>query len=171
MYGCKWVVFTEAIVAMLRFRAMKHKIARFFFWLTLATGVASCGGDDECVVREIFNSPSGRWSGILERVESDCPESLGASLRVSHDVTLTCALTDDPEVRLINEGNLEFDEVSFSTFDGSSFEVINERSRQRTNIRYENYEGDLADVEQKIRNYRDGEILCSELYRGQVRRQ
>jgi hypothetical protein len=149
---------------------MNNKIARSVFWLALATGVSSCGGDDECVVRNIFNSPSGKWSGILERVESDCSDSRGASLRVSHDVTLTCALTDDPEVRLVNEDGLEFDEVSFSTFGGSSFEVVNDRSRQRINIRYENYEGDLADVEQKIRNYRDGEIVCSELYRGQLKR-
>jgi hypothetical protein len=143
-------------------------------WLTscllLVVGVSACGGDDECILRDIFNSPSGRWSGTLERVESDCAESRGASLMVTHNVSLTCALTDDPEVRLLNEDDLEFNEVSFSAFGGGSFEVINERSRQRVNIRYENFEGDIADVEQKIRNYRDGEIVCSEIYRGQVRR-
>jgi hypothetical protein len=103
-------------------------------------------------------------------VESDCIESRGTLLTVSHDVSLVCVGTDDPEVRLVNEEDLEFDEVSFNAFVGGSFEVVNERARQRVNIRYENFEGDLADVEQRIRIYRDDRIVCSELYRGQVRK-
>ena len=149
---------------------MIAKTINLFFCVSVMAGVIACGGDDECVLRNIFNNPSGQWTGILERVESDCPESRGTTLTVVPDVSLTCALTDDPEVRLFNEDDLDFDEVSFNMFGGGSFEVSNERSRQRINIRYENFEGDLADVEQKIRNYRDGEIVCSELYRGQVRR-
>lgn len=133
--------------------------------------MSSCGDDTECGVGTLFNDPSGRWTGRLERVESDCPEGRGTAITVEHDVDLFCGVSREADVRLHNEDGLQFTSISVSTFGRGSFEVINERSRQRITISYENFDGDLADVEQKIRNYRDGEIVCSELYRGQARRQ
>lgn len=142
--------------------------------MTLILGVVvalgGCGDDDSCVVRSLINDPSGRWSGQLERVETDCSESRGTSLSASHDVSFNCILSDKSEVELTNEEGLRFSERSFSSLGGGSFEVISESSQLRVNIRYDNFDGDLADVEQKIRVYRNGEIVCSELYRGQLRR-
>lgn len=147
-------------------------MVRFKLTLTLSVlfSLAACGDDDSCVIRSLINDPSGRWSGRLERVESDCSQSRGTSLSVTHDVSLNCILSDRSEVVLSNEEGLEFNERSFSSLGGGSFEVSSESSRLRVNIRYDNFDGSLADVEQKIRNYRNGEIVCSELYRGQLRR-
>ena len=147
-------------------------MVRFKLTLTLSAifSLAACGDDDSCVIRSLINDPSGRWSGSLARVESDCAESRGPSLSATHDVSFNCILSDKSEVELTNEEGLPFNERSFSSLGGGSFEVISENSQLRENIRYDNFDGDLADVEQKIRVYRNGEIVCSELYRGQLRR-
>ena len=139
--------------------------------LCLIIGLSSCGGAGECFLRNLLIDPSGRWVGRLDRTESDCPESRATLLTVEHEVSLDCVLTNQTEVRLTNEDNLDFEEVSFNATGGGSFEVANESSRQRINITYKNFDGELADVEEKIRLYRDGKIVCSEVYKGQLKKE
>lgn len=136
----------------------------------LVVSLSACGGDDGCIVRNLIIDPSGRWEGRLERVQSDCTESQGESIAAKHEVTLACLLTDQPEVRLVNEADLDFSEVSFGVLGGGSFEVLHEAATLKVTIAYDNFDGDLADVEQNVRRYRDGAIECSERYRGQLRR-
>jgi hypothetical protein len=142
----------------------------FLVAASVLASLSACGGDTSCVVRDLFIDPSGKWAGRLERVRSDCIQTRGPAISVEHSVHLGCLLTDQPSVTLRNEDGLEFEEESFSALGGGSFEVINESDEQRIEIRYEKFGGTIADVEQRIRIYRNGAIICSELYQGQVER-
>ncbi len=146
-------------------------LPRIVFFLCAALPSVGCGNPIDCDYDYTFNDPSGRWSGTLVRVESDCGSaSKGAQFNFEHDISLECSSATDTDIYLYNEENLEFKETSSSIFGGGSFTVQNERSGVTTDITYDGFDGRLADVTQKIRVYSDGKIVCSELFKGEARR-
>lgn len=129
-----------------------------------------CGSSD-CTLPLTSLDPSGQWKGTLVRTESDCgSESHGAQFSFDHFVSLQCVRSNDSQVYLLNEDNIEFKETSFSTLGGGSFSVQSQRNNQTIDISYDNFDGSLADVTEKIRRYSNGKIVCSEKYQGQARR-
>lgn len=134
----------------------------------LSRAITGCGGGSDC---SVFPDPSGLWTGVLERTESDCGQlSRGARFEFEHYVSTECDSDDDSVVYLINEDNRQFRQTEFDTLWGGSFSVRNSSSDLTVDISYENYDGSLADVSQKIRIYRDDKLLCSERYKGQARK-
>ena len=132
-----------------------------------------CGDNQDCspVITVTSVDPSGRWTGTLERRESDCTSgSKGASLNFRHDVSLVCDRNNESSVVLVNEDQLSFESIELNFIAGGSFSVRSEQEGLTIDILYDNYDGNLADVTQKIRNYANGKIVCSELYTGQARR-
>lgn len=129
-----------------------------------------CGSGD-CTLPLTSIDPSGQWKGTLVRTESDCgSESHGAQFSFDHFVSLQCVGSNDSQVYLLNEDSIEFKETSFSSLGGGSFSVQSQRDNQTIDISYDNFDGSLADVTEKIRRYSNGKIVCSEKYVGQARR-
>ena len=129
-----------------------------------------CGNSD-CTLPLTSIDPSGQWKGTLVRTESDCAsESHGAQFSFDHFVSLQCVGSNDSQVYLLNEDSIEFKETSFSSLGGGSFSVQSQRDNQTIDISYDNFDGSLADVTERIRRYSKGKIVCSEKYEGQARR-
>jgi hypothetical protein len=159
---------------------MKNSGSTLFstLWISSFTMLAilcGCGGGSNCsVFTDITKpNPTGRWSGVMVRVESDCGDaSRGDQFTFEHSVSAECDNDDDPRFSLWNEDDQEFRQISGSTFLGdASFTVQHEGPDTTIDISYDNYDGSLADVTQKIRLYVDGKIRCSELYKGQGRKE
>ena len=130
----------------------------------------ACGGSD-CTLPVTSIDPSGQWKGTLVRLESDCGSNTrGIQFSFDHFVSLQCVGSNDSQVYLLNEDTIEFKETSYSLLGGGSFSVDSQRENETIDISYDNFDGSLADVTQKIRRYRNGKILCSEKYQGQARR-
>lgn len=137
----------------------------------IALLLSGCGDSGSCSSDFLLNDPSGRWVGVLARIESDCgTDTYGSQLNVDHDVSTQCNTRDESAIVLYNEDNLEFTETSYSSLGGGSFAVQNESVNITTDIEYDNFEGELADVTQKVRRYSNGRIVCSEKYVGEARR-
>ncbi len=137
----------------------------------LAVWIAGCGNSGSCAVGSTLNDPSGLWTGQMVRVESDCgADSRGAQFEFEHDVSLQCDSEGDTTVVVYNEDSQEFSQTSYSAFGGGSFTVERATESETINISYDNFEGELSDVTQKIRLYSGGRIVCSELYEGTARR-
>jgi hypothetical protein len=136
-------------------------------------GLCGCGGSGDCnSLSGVLNAdPSGRWTGVMSRQESDCGIlSRGAQFSFDHYVSSECN-NSDLQVSLRDEDNREFRQTSGSSFLGDgSFAVQYEGSDITIDISYDNYDGSLADVTQKIRLYVDGKLRCSERYKGQARK-
>ena len=129
-----------------------------------------CGSSD-CTLPLTSIDPSGQWKGTLVRTESDCgSESHGAQFSFDHFVSLQCVGSNDSQVYLLNEDSIEFKETSFSSLGGGSFSVQSQRDNQTLDISYDDFDGSLADVTERIRRYSNGKIVCSEKYEGQARR-
>jgi hypothetical protein len=134
---------------------------------------AGCGDNQDCVPVITVTSvdPSGRWAGTLVKKESDCASSSrGESFNFRHDVSLICDRDNESSVVLVNEDQLSFESTQLNLLAGGPFSVKSEQENQTIDISYDNYDGNLADVTQKIRNYSNGKIVCSELYTGQASR-
>jgi hypothetical protein len=130
----------------------------------------ACGGSD-CTLPVTSVDPSGQWKGTLVRRESDCGSNTrGIQFSFDHFLSLQCVGNDDSQVYLLNEDNIEFKETSYSLIGGGSFSVESLRDNETIDISYDNFDGSLADVTEKIRRYSNGKILCSEKYEGQARR-
>ena len=134
--------------------------------------LAGCGSSGDCSNDYTFNDPSGQWSGVLARVESDCgSNSKGPQFPFTHYVSVQCDAGTESTIYLYNEQNLEFRQTSsVSGIGGGSFTAQYEGDTTTIDISYDNYDGNLADVTEKIRVYANGRILCSEKYAGQARR-
>ena len=156
---------------------MNYKVTRNVMLIGAAILVgaafAGCGDNQDCVPVITITSvdPSGRWTGTLVKKESDCAAlSKGDSFNFRHDVSLICDRNDESSVVLVTEDQLSFESTQLNLLAGGSFTVKSEQENQTIDISYENYDGNLADVTHKIRNYSNGKIVCSELYTGQARR-
>jgi hypothetical protein len=152
--------------------ARKNKIRKLLVptlgFVLLATG---CGGDSDCDPLLNAQDPAGRWKGVLTRQESDCAtRSKGASFAFDHEVWLDCSSDGGSRVSLLNGENLYFSETSFNDFGGGSFSVQSRKNGVTIDISYDNFDGSLADVTQKIRVYANDKIVCSEKYTGRARR-
>ncbi len=107
----------------------------------------------------------------MNREESDCGDlSRGAEVSFDHDVSLRCDTDGDSAIYLFNEDGREFQETSSTSIGGGSFTVHYEVQDVTIDISYDNYDGSLANVTQKIRHYKSGRLRCSERYRGQARK-
>jgi hypothetical protein len=105
------------------------------------------------------------------REESDCGNlTRGEQFSFDHDVSSRCDVDDDSTIYLINEDGREFQETSSSSIGGGSFAVQYEGRDITIDISYDNYDGSLADVTEKIRQYENGRLVCSERYKGQARK-
>ena len=140
--------------------------------LIAACFLTSCGDSSSCQPIVSAFDPSGQWTGTLVQQESDCSSqvSRGAQFAFSHDVSFGCNSQDESELYLLNEDGLNFSETSFSALGGGSFAVQSQGDNLTIGISYDNADGSLADVTEKIRVYSNGKILCSEKYTGQARR-
>lgn len=151
------------------------------FFACIATVIIAalfgCGSGSDCAFN-FLPDPAGAWSGTLTQIESDClpADSLGKSVAADHEVIAFCQYDADGEsdshVELVDENGRMYHEISLNAFGGGSFSV--ETSKQsdgavRT-LSYENFDGELADVTLKVRNYRDDKITCSERFVGQLRK-
>ena len=130
-----------------------------------------CGGGSNCDLSSFPLDPTGRWAGVMVRVESDCgDDSRGEEFSFEHSVSQEC-IGDDSVIKLENEDLRDFVETDSSSFFGDgSFSVGHESTNIVIDISYDNYDGSIADVTQKIRLYDGGRIRCSERYRGQARK-
>jgi len=139
--------------------------------VVMAASVLGCGDSLTCDQSFLLNDPSGRWSGVLARVESDCAgASRGTQFAFEHNVSVECVDSTDSELLLLNEEGLQFSETSSSILGGGFFVVENEQASAIIEISYDNFDGDFADVTEKVRLYSSGRIVCSERYTGQARR-
>ena len=133
--------------------------------------MASCLGCGDCDIEILSPDPSGVWIGTLRRVESDCgDESSGESFDFTHTVSLGCDNDGDTVVELSDQSERTYSHTSYSSFGGGSFSSRWSNSDATIDITYDNFDGSLADVTQKIRVYKDGKIQCSEKYAGRGRR-
>jgi hypothetical protein len=141
--------------------------------LAMCLAFVGCGDNQDCVPVITVTSvdPSGRWTGTLVQKESDCAAgSKGERFNFTHDVSLICDVRDEASVELVNEDQRTFQSTRLALLAGGSFSVRSEEEDQTIDISYDNYDGSLADVTQKIRNYSNGKLVCSERYSGQGRR-
>lgn len=107
----------------------------------------------------------------MVREESDCGDaSEGEQFSFKHDVSTECDSNSDSDITLVDEQNRSYQETTSSSLGGGSFAVQHESSGTTIDISYENYDGSLADVTLKIRRYENGQIRCSERYKGQARK-
>jgi hypothetical protein len=140
-------------------------------FLVLVVALFGCGGGTDCVPSLLLPDPTGSWTGTMIREESDCGNlTRGEQFSFDHDVSSRCDVDDDSTIYLINEDGREFQETSSSSIGGGSFAVQYEGRDITIDISYDNYDGSLADVTQKIRQYENGRLLCSERYKGQGRK-
>ncbi len=143
-----------------------------FVPLAAACFLTACGDSSSCQPIVSLFDPSGQWTGTLVQQESDCSSqvSRGAQFTFSHDVSFGCDSQDEPKLYLFNEDGLNFSQTSFSALGGGSFAVQSQGDNLTIDITYDNADGSLADVTERIRVYSNGRILCSEKYTGQARR-
>lgn len=148
-----------------------YLLALLFVSVASLGTLQGCGSGTSCGPSLLAPDPTGRWGGVMVRQESDCGDlSLGSQFSFEHAVSAECDSDDDSTIYLVNENNREFVETSSSPIGGGSFTVQYESSGSTIDISYDNYDGSLADVTQKIRLYVDGKLRCSERYRGQARK-
>ncbi len=139
--------------------------------LSLVSLTTGCGGSSDCTPLLNAQDPSGQWQGVLQRQESDCgTTSRGMDFAFEHQVALDCGANGDSSVTLFNEDGLHFTETSFDDLGGGSFSVQNRNNGVTIDISYDNFDGSLADVTERIRIYSNGKIVCSEKYTGRARR-
>ena len=153
---------------------MSKKLVALFS-LILLTG---CGGSDSASCSFFpFSDPTGLWVGSLTLESSDCLPDVtqGTVIQVEHNVSEICAdpASGDYEVLLIDAQDRSYTQQSLSEFGGGSFVVEHSRTGgtgATITITYNNFRDDIADAKVKFRNYRTGDIICSEEYQGRVRR-
>jgi hypothetical protein len=139
--------------------------------LVLIVALFGCGGSSDCGPTVILPDPTGRWAGTMTREESDCGDlTRGAQFSFEHYVSSRCDANDDSSIYLVDEDSREFQETTSTSIGGGSFTVQYEGQHLTIDISYDNYDGSLADVTQKIRQYQNGRLHCSERYRGQARK-
>jgi hypothetical protein len=150
-----------------------HLIFSCLLTACIVGNLVGCGDKTDCVPVITVTSfdPSGRWTGEMVKQESDCGEnSRGARFAFTHDVSLVCDQNGEASVELSNEDNLDLTSTSLNFLGGGSFTVSGSNSDSAVDISYDNYDGSSADVTEKIRNYSNGKIVCSELYKGRATR-
>ncbi len=136
--------------------------------LTFAAALSGCGDEYDC---SMFPDPTGLWTGVLERTESDCGAlSRGTKITFQHEVSTECDANNSAFINLVNEDNRRFQETSVDTISGSSFSVRSTTPDSTLDISYDNFDSSLADVSEKVRVYNQGKLVCSERYKGQARR-
>lgn len=136
--------------------------------LALSSALSGCGDDYDC---SMSPDPSGFWTGVLERTESDCGAlSRGTTITFQHHVSTECGSSNESVIYLVNEDNRRFVETAADTILGSSFSVRSTTPDSTLEISYDNFDGSLTDVSEKVRVYSKGKIVCSERYKGQAQR-
>lgn len=107
---------------------------------------------------------SGEWKAELKLIESDCKISEGTFIENRHTISHLCE--EEAKVELIEDGSRTYHQMSHPKAGKTSFHVQFTTLEQKRDMSYSGFDGTQVDVELKVRNYKNGLIVCTELYRG-----